>query len=754
MTTIPAEGGLVDIILPIADLRKMSEQIKNMTLPLIDDFESAASHREDASTEITIADKLKRIRSKDKLSHSELARQLEASYFSVIRWERGDNAPSPQTIKKIDLLYDAAIEGRGSKNSSTEPTFRSTGISRARSKALPLFAQAATPLEQIPLPQIVSRLFDGEYWNGGRDILSSLLSENSEAAETISSPATGGISAGKNTYTYDAHTYHTKVPPQGIAEVVKKYLPSGGTVLDPFGGSGMTGVAARSLGNDVIINELSPAASFIASRFMASVDPTEFADTIESIRQEVEPIAKKLYTTTCRECSKVADIQYTVWSYVVGCNSCATRFPLWDHCRKYGRTVREHKILSEFECPGCNAHLKKSQLPRYDVVPVLVGYKCCGKTIKEHPPTETDLSLIEEIESTVPPLPGFFPADALPDGVNLNQPKRHGLTSIDKFYTHRNLVMLSYLWQAIHRVKDTELAASAAFVFTSLYQRVTRLSDYRFWGGSGNTARFNVPHIFNEANVLVTFLRKARSIQDHLETTAPKYGGRSVVHTGSATSMSFLPDSSVDLIFTDPPFGANINYSEMNFLWESWLGAFTDAKDEAIVNKFQQKDELAYGDLMEASLSECYRVLRDGHWLVLVFMNSSEKIWSQLQRAISNSGFHIERVDIFDKQHGTSKQFVSDNTAGCDLMLHCRKMSDAPVNRAMPEQAVSVETFLRERPGPLPMLPFLHIEREEEVDHRQLYSEWLASNILRKSETMDFAKFRRIAISFLGEISD
>ncbi|QVQ36531.1 DNA (cytosine-5-)-methyltransferase [Pseudochrobactrum algeriensis] len=700
---------------------------------------------------ITIAEKLKTIRAKYNLSPADLALHLGASLLSVVRWERGDNTPSLQTIRKIDLLYNDAQNEHSTKNLHTDLTFRSKGILRKKNKALPLFNQDIAPLENTTLPNIITRLFDGEYWQDGRNKLAYMLSKHLEAAETISVPATGGISAGKNTYTYDAHTYHTKVPPQGIAEVLKRYLPSGGVVLDPFGGSGMTGVAARSLGYDVIINELSPAASFISNRFMAKVDPTKFAETIERIRHEVAPIAQKLYTTTCRECAKATEIQYTVWSYIVGCTNCNTHFPLWDHCRKYGRTVREHKILSEFECPCCKVNLKKSQLPRYDVVPVLVGYKCCAKTIKEHSPNEEDLSLIRELESSELPLQGFYPQNSLPDGVNLNQPKRHGLTSIDKFYTHRNLIMMSHIWQAIHRVEDIELSASAAFVFTSLYQRVTRLSDYRFWGGSGNTARFNVPHIFNEANVLATFLRKAQSIQDHLDSTAPKYEGQTIVHTGSATSMNFLPDECVDLIFTDPPFGANINYSEMNFLWESWLGTFTDVTDEAIVNKYQKKDNVAYGDLMQQSLSECYRVLRDGHWLVLVFMNSSEKIWSQLQRAIANAGFHIEQVDIFDKQHGTSKQFVSENTTGCDLMLHCRKIKGKTFTQATSDKiAVSVEEFLSERVGAFPMLPFLHVERADDIDYRQLYSEWLAVSILQRSDTMDFAKFRDIVKSYLG----
>src|SRR5207247_1983336 len=135
---------------------------------------------------------------------------------------------------------------------------------------------------------------------------------------------------------------------------------------------------------------------------------------------------------------------------------------------------------------------------------------------------------------------------------------------IDRFYTPRNLAAMSSLWRVIHQVESIELAAYLAFVFTSLYQRVTRLSEFRFWGGSGNTARFNVPFIFNEANVFITFERKARSIQDHLETTAMEYNGNVRVTQGSATDLRQLPNDSIDLIFTDPPFGANINYSEMN----------------------------------------------------------------------------------------------------------------------------------------------------------------------------------------------
>ncbi len=688
------------------------------------------------------------------LSQSELSQLLGASLVSVARWERGDAQPSSDVIAQIALLLDEARAGRRPELSRAvaSHTFASRGARTAKTK-LPLFDDTVPPKVVLTTKRqasIIDRLKPTTLWGDAEISLSQILADHQGAARTIKTPASGGVSAGKNTYTYDAHTYHTKVPPQGIAEVVKQYLPQGGLVLDPFAGSGMTGVAARALGYDVILNELSPAASFIADRFTRRIDPELFAAGVRAISEATVVVRRDLYTTHCRECKKSAEIQYTVWSYIVKCTSCSGEFVLWDHCRSYGRTVREHKILSEFPCPCCKTTIKKSRLARTKAVPVLVGYKCCRKVQVEHPPSPQDLIKIESIERSPPLAKGNYPTFPLPDGMNLGQPKRHGLTSIDRFYTPRNLAAMSHIWRAIHHIADAELAGYMGFIFTSLYQRVTRLSEYRFWGGSGNTANFNVPYIFNEANVFTTFERKARTIGDHLETTARQYHGRCVVRTGSATELKFLPDKSVDLVFTDPPFGANINYSEMNILWESWFNVFTDNKHEAIINKYQNKDAQRYGDLMQESLAECHRVLRPGHWMLLVFMNSSQDIWEQLRRAIAGAGFSLERMDIFDKQHGTFKQFVSDNTAGSDLILHCRKGTAARHQSGVIENttdASAVFEFLRQREGHLPTVPYLHVKRHEEIDYRMLYSEWLATGMLGRGQVCDFASFRDLVSS-------
>lgn len=687
------------------------------------------------------------------VSPGDLAKYLGTSLVSVVRWERGDTTPAPHMRAKLADALQRLERGEALDidRAVSAHVFASRGA-RHGSDVLPLFRKTGQ-VDRAPQPKapIISRLRSGDLWGDGTEALSAILAGRSVMAPTIAKPAAEGVSAGKNTYTYDAHTYHTKVPPQGIAEVIRRYLPEGGVVLDPFAGSGMTGVAALALRNDVILNELSPAASFIADRFTRRCDPAVFSAAVDAVCDALTDLRRDLYTTQCRTCGRDTEVLFTIWSYRVRCRDCDHEFVLWDHCRQYGQTVREHKILSEFPCPCCRTMLKKSRLQRTTAEPVILGYKCCSRQQVEHPLNTDDHARIARLTAVPPLAEGFFPTTELPDGVNLRQPKKHGLTSIDRFYTPRNLAAMSHLWRELHRIEDDNVAGFIAFVFTSLYQRVTKLSEFRFWGGSGNTANFNVPYIFNEANVFVTFERKARTIQDHLETTAKAYSGRSLVRTGSATDLSFLPDNSIDLVFTDPPFGANINYSEMNILWESWLGAFTNTTHEAIVNRFQDKDIAAYGGLMLRSLKECHRVLRPGHWLLLVFMNSSQDVWEALRKAVLDAGFSLERVDIFDKQHGTFKQFVSDNTAGCDLLLHCRK-SDIPsvagTGRTLASATESVNRFLGEREAPVPRLPYLHVRREEEIDYRMLYSEFLADRLMGHGDLVDFASFRALAASF------
>jgi DNA modification methylase/transcription elongation factor Elf1 len=579
--------------------------------------------------------------------------------------------------------------------------------------------------------------------------------EPSKPSKDVSVPLTKEITAGKNTYVYDAHTYHTKVPPQGIRPVIEHYTRPGDVVLDPFCGSGMTGVAAIESGRVPILIDLSPAATFIAYNLLTPICPRRYRDAVHAVLDQARDLEDRLYGTHCPRCRAPAVSLYTVWSYRMVCSHCDHEFQLWDVARDERARVRESRVKTEFACPRCNELLKKRLLRRTVREPVSIGSAHCRRGQKELTalPDSFDRQVINSVSYDDIPSDLWYPTDGFPDGVNTRQAVGAGISSVDKAYTPRALWAMAYLWDIARRWPDDEVRSKLLFTLTSLYQRVTVFSEFRFWGGSGNTANYSVPAIMNEQNVFRAFERKANTIRWYFES-APRRDPSFRISTQSSCHLAQLPDKSVDFVFTDPPFGANINYSEMNFLWESWLGVYTDPTEEAIVNKVQGKGVSAYGRLLHHVFSEVRRVLKDNAWLVLVFHNSSSQIWSALQGALERAGFTVRGTQTFDKRHGTFKQFVSDNAVGYDLVLHCQKTGSArPLRRASESEVRErAREFIRSALAHHDrdyVVRYLHVSRDSEIDHRRLYAEWLAETLSQEEIRLSFEDFRALVLTVL-----
>ena len=367
-------------------------------------------------------------------------------------------------------------------------------------------------------------------------------------------------------------------------------------------------------------------------------------------------------------------------------------------------------------------------------------------------PDAFDLAQLAALEDQGVPAGLWFPTAPFPDGLNTRQPIQAGITSVDKAYSTRALWAMAYLWNRATAWPDPVIREKLLFTVTSLYQRVTWFSEFRFWGGSSNTANYNVPAIANEQNVFKTFERKAKTIFLYFQH-APALARHVEVRTSSACHLPHVRSQSVDYVFTDPPFGSNINYSEMNFLWESWLGVRTDTTEEAIVNKVQGKGFGEYQNLLTLAFAEVGRVLKEGGWLSVVFHNSSAQVWQALQEAIRGAGFTIEGTQTFDKKHGTFKMFVSDNAVGYDLVLNCRKATqEVTAYPVEPNARLAVAGFIQQQlAGSLAnyQVNYLHVHREPEFDYRRLYAEWLAFALPRVPVTLSFGQFRLLADQFL-----
>ena len=228
-----------------------------------------------------------------------------------------------------------------------------------------------------------------------------------------------------------------------------------------------------------------------------------------------------------------------------------------------------------------------------------------------------------------------------------------------------------------------------------------------------------VPSTVAERNIISLLRSKLSDICKIYEESKVKENV--LIQNCSATNTG-IPDNSIDYIFTDPPFGANINYSEMNYIWESWLGVKTNTVQEAIMNRAQHKTLLEYQQLMTDAFTEFYRVLKPGRWMTVEFHNSLNAVWNAIQEGLQRAGFIIADVRTLDKKQGTFKQMTSTGAVKQDLVISAYKPRDA-FKREFVQNAGSVETawaFARQHLSNIPVV-VVNGNKIEVIAERQAY---------------------------------
>ena len=224
-----------------------------------------------------------------------------------------------------------------------------------------------------------------------------------------------------------------------------------------------------------------------------------------------------------------------------------------------------------------------------------------------------------------------------------------------------------------------------------------------------------------EFNVFSLLRRKLATITDMYQRTweAP---GMCEVHLGSAERLTWVADSSVDYVFTDPPFGSNIYYGDSSFLWEAWLGEQTDVAAETVVNRRLTPDLGRttlddYEKAMSQAMGEMSRVMRPGAWASLQFHNSDDAVWSSIQNAVDSAGLRVEAAVVMDKGQASFKglrhEDKGEKVANFDLVMHLASgdPSGAGVQRREADRA-EIEKELMEyvahQPASRRTTPWLH----------------------------------------------
>ena len=494
-----------------------------------------------------------------------------------------------------------------------------------------------------------------------------------QLSETISVPRTDPI--------YNCHAYLTKVPIGAIQPFIQTFTKPGEVVVDFFAGSGMTGLAALTLNRRARLSDISVLGKHIATGYLTDAPAQDIRAAAHSVMAAARKAVGLLYMTKRGSDGAKVEMVRTIWSFTYLCPSCGDEMVFYEALNARGGVPQR--------CPSCGGPFAKRNWPRGKDVPVEVvvqgenGRKV-GQGVCETDRRRMRAAMKDGRLRKVPSLPieedrEMFSRSGL---------GRSGMTETGKFFSPRNGVALVELWRAINDVEDEAIRQELRFAFTAILPRASmryQWSAKRPLNAQNQT--YYIAPVYFEWNVFDLYGRKVNAViraNDALFDDGDLFSTEKLrdvsYEIASAEKLAHLDDSSVDYVFTDPPFGSNIFYSDMNLFQEAWLGETTHHAREAVVHttgKRKNGSRERYEELLRGAFSEAFRVLKPGRYMSVVFGNSSGRIWGLVQRALRDAGFKASpaHVATLDKGQRSVKGLNSgsEGVVTVDLIVTVQK---------------------------------------------------------------------------------
>jgi len=425
---------------------------------------------------------------------------------------------------------------------------------------------------------------------------------------------------------------------------------------------------------------------------------------LEALLSAIEP------TSSLRKISQLA--LFEKWEEVLN-----TARGLWEAKRLPDKTnpfigpPRPTLVTTEF-----GKLVREGIFKRAERKPVLVFYECnVNKKHKALVPLEkSDFSLISNLEKvktnyqfpdtqlrypngqlfdTARPDSLFVPVERL--ATYAQSELRTKDERMHHLFTKRNLIALSTIYWSISRVSDINIREKLLLAFTKSLALASKLHPYRALKRrpdfTWNINRFSIPPTNVEYNVFALFDMYFSDIysaneQAQFEITdfiSEAEGVDDFVRNSKKTALFLREDVKniakifanykdvVDMVFTDPPYGAAIQYYELCTFWVSWLlldpewknryGDMEWWQNEIIVNKIQGKPGLEkFRDDLAVAFQSISGTVKDEATWVITYHKREPGYWKALTDAQGSIGlgfYDEDRHQLLGRSFNPSKDF-------------------------------------------------------------------------------------------------
>lgn len=532
------------------------------------------------------------------------------------------------------------------------------------------------------------------------------------SADDLESLYASPLPAGRSGALYNAFSYPTKISAESVALFIACHTQPGDHVLDVFGGSGSTAIAAllcerptermlalaaeRELrpqwgARNATVYELSEIGTLLARVMTDAPEPKAFTDAARRLVDAASQLEPALYAAQGPD-GQDGVVRQIIWSDVVECPRCGAETTYADARVRYeplrfddrftcacgytGAPDDWTRVLEDVVDPWTH----ETQTRRRRVPWKVYGTSSNGNWSRR----ATEADALAEATSASRALPTGAPLVRLRWGDLHRSGYHQGMSHLHHLYTARNFRALATLWHLIDDEPEELREALRLLVLSynaahsTLMTRVVLKKNSKDFVVTG--AQSGVMYVSGlpvEKNVFTGVRRKIKTFAAAFELMHGFSGDANII-TGSSAALH-LPDESIDYVFTDPPFGGYIPYSEINQLNELWLGQTTETKEEAIISPSQGKGVDEYQALLTSVFSEVARVMKQDADATLVFHSSHASVWQALTASLSDAELSVTAASILDKTQASFKQVNGHVAVSGDPLLRVRKQPPSAV---------------------------------------------------------------------------
>ena len=268
-------------------------------------------------------------------------------------------------------------------------------------------------------------------------------------------------------------------------------------------------------------------------------------------------------------------------------------------------------------------------------------------------------------------------------------PKGSDVGTIENLFSKKQLAELALLKSIIKKEKNINIKSSLLLAFSSSVNKHNLTFHYTKSDGGGDSGafryyRYRIAPEPGEMPLTTIFETKYKKVVSAKKEISYFINEETIddlkIVKGTATNLKWIPNESVDYIYTDPPYGKKIPYLDLSTMWNAWLDLEVtneDYEQEAIEGGEHHKKKIEYNFLIAQSIKEMYRVLKFDRWMSFVFAHKDPEFWHLIIDTAESCGFeYVGAVPQKNGQTSFKKRQNPFTVLSGQLIINFRKVNN------------------------------------------------------------------------------